>query len=167
MNELREFVKKLEHRFMVKPEPISGEPSTVQVPTSHAPDAQERAELRTPAPSLKGRAVELWRAGDRLFVVSDEADARIAMERFAASRGEIWTRAEVEVVATIREQSARDEVAAFKRQLNGSLSVDKGTRGTKPEQWQADSLNRLFLDQGSASQPAKITAQTVKHGASR
>lgn len=73
------------------------------------------------AASLKGHAVELWRAGERFFIVCDESDARAVVERGIGSRGEVWTATEIERVATISDQSARDEVERWKRRFDGRL----------------------------------------------
>src|SRR6516165_4653053 len=53
----------------------------------------DSAELPPIEQSLKGRAVELWRDGNRFFLVADEEDAQEAMGRFSARRGEVWTQA--------------------------------------------------------------------------
>ena len=84
----------------------------------------DSAELPPIEESLKGRAVELWRDGNRFFLVADDEDAQEAMGRFGASRGEIWTRGELELVARFEDQAIRDEIEAFKRQTGGSLSPD-------------------------------------------
>lgn len=47
----------------------------------------ELAELPPIEQSLKGRAVELWRDGNRFFLVADDEDALEAMQRFGARRG--------------------------------------------------------------------------------
>lgn len=70
---------------------------------------------------LKGTTVELMRHGDRLFLVSDEEDAALVMQRLGCSRGEVWTHKEVELVAAVAEQPIRDEIACFKRALHGIL----------------------------------------------
>jgi hypothetical protein len=82
----------------------------------------DSVELPPIEESLKGRAVELWRDGNRFFLVADDEDAQEAMGRFGASRGEIWTRAELELVARFRDQAIRDEIETFKRKLDGALS---------------------------------------------
>lgn len=69
---------------------------------------------------LKNHAVELWRKGERYFIVADEEDARIALSRFA-SAGEIWTAQEIEIVAQFEDQPFRDEIQRFKREFNGHL----------------------------------------------
>jgi hypothetical protein len=71
--------------------------------------------------SLSGQAVELWRAGDRYFLVADETDARLVVERKWGSRGEVWTAGEVEVVARIADQAMRDEIAQWKRTCDGKV----------------------------------------------
>jgi hypothetical protein len=84
----------------------------------------DSAELPTLEQSLKGRAVELWRDGNRFFLVADDADALEAMKRFGARRGEVWTRGEIELVTCFQDQAVRDEIEALKRQTDGSLSPD-------------------------------------------
>jgi hypothetical protein len=72
-------------------------------------------EIGVPDTTLKGHAVELWcdRTGGRVFIVADEEDAREAMSRFSARRGEVWTPGEIELVSQIEDQAIRDEIAAF------------------------------------------------------
>lgn len=74
------------------------------------------------ASDLKGQTVELWRAGERFFVVADDEDARLAMERLGARRGEVWTGAEMEQVARLEDQAARDLIERFKRELDGRVT---------------------------------------------
>lgn len=81
--------------------------------------ASEASEKQ--AGDLKGRAVELWRDGRRLFVVADEHDAQLVMRRLSASPGEVWTGGELELVAKITDQAIRDEVAAWKRATDGRV----------------------------------------------
>ena len=83
---------------------------------------------RSPEPDasaliLKGHAVELWcdHAGGRIFVVADDEDAQEAIRRFGTQRGEVWTPGEIELVAYLQDQAIRDEVARFKRQMDGGL----------------------------------------------
>jgi hypothetical protein len=124
-------------------------------------------DIDTPAPSLKGSAVELWRDGRRFFLVSDEQDALEAMRRFGAGRGEIWTGAEIELVCAIPDQATRDEVESLKRQMDGSLAPDAAGEGVSAAEWQAQMLNELFREQGKAGVPGRITAKTVEHGLKR
>jgi len=70
---------------------------------------------------IKGGAVELWRAGDRYFLVADDFDALALLAQGEAKRGEIWTAAEVEVVARINDQQMRDEVERWKRATNSRI----------------------------------------------
>jgi len=78
--------------------------------------------------SLTHRAVELWRSGERFFLVTDGADARAVVERGIGNRGEVWTYAEVEVVARIADQSVRDEVEHWKRITNGTCRSCTSTK---------------------------------------
>src|ERR1700722_4196757 len=57
--------------------------------------AEPRVETQSLEGVLQGRAIELWStAAGRLFLVADEGDARLACQRLAARRGEIYTAAE-------------------------------------------------------------------------
>jgi len=76
---------------------------------------------------LKNHAVELWRKGERYFIVADEEDAALAKTRLKASAGETWTAPEVEIVAQIEDQASRDEIQRFKRKFNGRV---RGIRAT-------------------------------------
>jgi hypothetical protein len=96
-------------------------------PSAESPKIEaspDPAEAPSPEPSLKGQAVELWRDGSRFFIVADEQDAQETIRRFGARRGEVWIPAEIELVARFKDQSARDEIAAFKRQMDGVLRPD-------------------------------------------
>jgi hypothetical protein len=66
------------------------------------------------ASTLKGQAVELWcdHAGGRIFIVADEADAQEVIRHFGARRGRVWTRDEIELVASIEDQEMPLVVAA-------------------------------------------------------
>lgn len=70
---------------------------------------------------LKNHAVELWRKGERYFIVADEEDALLAKSRLRASAGEIWTAQEVEIVAQIEDKASREEIQRFKRAFNGRV----------------------------------------------
>lgn len=72
--------------------------------------------------NLSGHAVEFDRNGARPFLVADEADAQRLIELYAIPRGEIWTVAEVHLMAAVQDQAARDEIAQWKRMFNGILS---------------------------------------------
>jgi hypothetical protein len=132
-----------------------------------------RAEIETmpdteaAAPSLKGQAIELWcsDAGGRVFIVADEEDAEEAIRRFGARRGQVWIPAEIELVAGIEDRAIREEIATFKRALNGIASASAAAgEGVSPEECKARELNRLFEEQGTAGQSGRITAATVRHG---
>lgn len=71
---------------------------------------------------LKDHAVELWRKGDRYFVVADEEDADLTISRLNASATEVWTAQEIEIVAQIEDQGLRDEVQRFKRELSARVA---------------------------------------------
>jgi hypothetical protein len=138
--------------------------------TSPCTSAQKPvAEMANPTPEtgtscLKGQAVELWRDGNRFWVVADEEDAQETIRRFGARRGEIWTPGEIEFVARIPDQAIRGEIEALKRQLDGRLSPDAAGEGVSPAEWKAASLNRLFEEQGVRGEPGRITTATVRHG---
>jgi len=73
--------------------------------------------------ALKGFAVELWSNSlGRLFIVADEEDAALAVGRCQATRGEVWTGSEIEIVARIADSEARREIARFKRALSGTVA---------------------------------------------
>ena len=75
---------------------------------------------------LQGRAIELWStAAGRLFLVADEGDARLACERLAARRGEIYTAAEARRIIAIDDPSAVAEIHDFKRRFDGLISNEK------------------------------------------
>lgn len=98
MNELRDFVKKLEQRFTAQPE---SEPEPVGA-------------------VLKGRVIELWSdSAGRLFLVADEADARRAMERFEACRGEVYTAAELRRIVAVNDPGVVAEIHEWKRRFDG------------------------------------------------
>jgi hypothetical protein len=85
----------------------------------------EPAKPSKPSPfTLEGHAVEFERDGTRHFLVADEADAQRLIELCAIPRGEIWTVAEVDLMAAIPDQAARDEIAQWKRGFNGVLRPD-------------------------------------------
>ena len=69
----------------------------------------------------KGRAVELWRAGDRFFLVADESDRAAVVAGGIGRPGEIWTAGEVELVAQVPDQGFRDEVERWKRAMDGKV----------------------------------------------
>ena len=138
------------------PKPNSTPAKVAEMATDPAPEAA--------APSLKGQAVELWRDGRRFFLVADDADALEAMRRFGAHRGEVWTSGELELVASIPDQATRDEIEAFKRQMDGCLAPGMAGKCISSGERQAQMLNRLFKEQGVTGQPGNITAKTVKNG---
>lgn len=43
-------------------------------------------------------------------------------------------------------------------------SLPPGLRWASWDEWQATTLNRLFLQQGVRGEPGRITAATVRHG---
>jgi hypothetical protein len=145
--------------------PVSGTPQD-SAPEDLARESAVLGQAGQPSEptTLKGQAVELWREGHRYFVVADEADAQETMRRLGARRGEVWTGAEIELVASIPDQASRDEIEAFKRQLDGCISPGTAGKCLSAAEWQAQMLNQLFKEQGVLGQPGKITAATVRHG---
>jgi len=177
--DIEKYVNGLAQSVLAETEPRRGEPRSAEPRPQATPQAEsntsrgctpaEMSPVREPAagglaPSLKGQAVELWRDGRRFFLVADEEDAQEAIRRFGAHRGEVWTGAELELVASIPDQATRDEMESFKREIDGRLTPDAAGKGTPWAQYQAERLNELFRTQGVTGQPAKITATTVRHG---
>jgi hypothetical protein len=139
---------------------LPGMPERTQEELAHA----AVNDIDTSTTSLKGSAVELWRDSRRFFLVADDEDAREAMRRFGAHRGEVWTSGELELVAAIPDQATRDEIEHFKRELGGCLSPGAAGKCISAAEWQAQMLNQMFKDQGVLGEPAKITAKNVLHG---
>lgn len=66
-------------------------------------ERQELAELLetiSKGQSVDGQAVELWRRGDRFFIVTSRDEAGEIVKR-GISRGEIWTPGEIEMITRI------------------------------------------------------------------
>ena len=98
MNELRDFVQKLEQRLAAKLDP---EPEPLEA-------------------VLKGRAIELWStAAGRLFLVADDADSRRAMEQLRARRGEIYTAAEARRIIAVKDPAIVAEIHDWKQRFDG------------------------------------------------
>ena len=71
---------------------------------------------------LKGQAVELWSTvSGRLFLVADEPDAVLAMARYGATRGEVYTGAEAQKICSIGDPSVVAELHEWKRTFNAVL----------------------------------------------
>jgi hypothetical protein len=70
---------------------------------------------------LKGMAVELWRAGDRFFIVTGDSDRAAVVAGGIGRQGETWTAGEVELVAQVSDQDFRDEVERWKRAMDGKI----------------------------------------------
>jgi hypothetical protein len=85
-------------------------------------DLAKRARGRHPHDRRDEQAVELWRAGDRFFVVANEIDAATLVNKGIGTRGETWTPSELEMVARISDQGLRDEVERWKRVINGRIT---------------------------------------------
>ena len=99
MTELQSFVEKLEQRLGVTPE--------------HEPQKSLEGVLTD-------RAIELWSTvAGRLFLVADEEDARQAIERFGARRGEIYTAAEARRIVAVNNPAVVAEIQEWKRRFDG------------------------------------------------
>jgi len=71
---------------------------------------------------LKGSLIELWSdAAGNLFLVADEADARLAIERLGARRGEIYTTAEARRIIAVRDPDVVAEIHDWKRRFDGVI----------------------------------------------
>jgi len=100
------------------------EPDPPQLAKIEAESGTALARARTEPLELvlKGQAIELWStAAGRLFLVADEADARLTMERFAARRGEIYTAAEARRIVTVNDKSVVAEIHEWKRRFDGTV----------------------------------------------
>ena len=97
--------------------------------------------------SLKGRAVELWSklAGERLFIVADEADAA----KLGEPRGTIYTAAEVRKIVSIRNPEAVAEIHRWKRMFTGRLR-------------ECSLAEEGALGEGSSEVGFKVTEQPVE-----
>jgi hypothetical protein len=72
--------------------------------------------------ALRGQAIELWStAAGRLFLVADEEDARLAIERFGVRRGDVYTAAEVRRIIAVNDPEAVAEIHEWKRQFDGNV----------------------------------------------
>jgi hypothetical protein len=89
---------------------------------------------------LKGRAVELWSdSAGRLFLVTDEEDARLVMERFGAGRGEIYTVAEAQRIVGVNDPAMVAEIHEWKRRFEGAVrETRKNTPGSGVRQENAE-----------------------------
>jgi len=68
---------------------------------------------------LKGQAIELWStAAGSLFLVADQEDARLAMERFGTRRGEVYTAAEVRCIVAVADPAVVAEIHKWKREFD-------------------------------------------------
>jgi hypothetical protein len=80
--------------------------------------------------TLKGRAVELWStAAGRLFLVADEEDARLTMERFGVRRGEIYTSPEVRRIIEVNDPTTVGEIHEWKRRFDGVVQDSGRNKG--------------------------------------
>lgn len=84
---------------------------------------------------LKNRAIELWSTvAGRMFLVADEDDARLAMERVGALRGEIYTAAEMRRIVMVNDPVSVAEIHEWKRRFGGivrdvAFAFSEGGRG--------------------------------------
>ena len=84
---------------------------------------------------LRGNAVEFDCLGQTLFLVEDDADADRAVKLFEVPRGDVWTRAEIELLREAPDQATRDEITRCKRLFRGVLKPNDGVRGISGEEW--------------------------------
>jgi hypothetical protein len=103
------------------------------VPTKTAPAGSESLES-----VLKNQAIELWSdaLGERFWLVADEADARLAMERYGARRGQTYSALEAQRIVAVKDPAAVKEIHAWKRRFDGVVrdaSITRAERFTKSE----------------------------------
>lgn len=110
-----------------KQEPKQQSPGSVGFAGVDFPD-RDKFELR-------GNAVEFDCLGQTLFLVEDDADAERAVKLFDVPRGDVWTRAEIELLREAPDQETRDEIIRCKRLFRGVLKPDDGVRGISGEEW--------------------------------
>lgn len=80
---------------------------------------------------LQDRAIELWSTSSgRLFLVADEEDARLAMERCRSRRGEIYTAAEMRMIIAVDDPASVAEIHDWKRRFDGAV---REAVSTKPQ----------------------------------
>jgi hypothetical protein len=93
-------------------------------------DKESAEALAPPEPPLesviKGRVIELWsdKAG-RLFLVADQEDARLAMERYGLRRGEIYTASEARRIVAIGDPAIIAEIHQWKREFDGKIRPER------------------------------------------
>ena len=79
---------------------------------------------------LKGLVIELWStAAGGLFLVADEDDARLAIERLGVQRGHLYTPAEIQRIIAVNDQAVVAEIHQWKRQFDGRLGGDRPDKG--------------------------------------
>jgi hypothetical protein len=72
---------------------------------------------------LKGHAVEMWSdSAGHLFLVADEEDVQLAMERYRLARGEIYSAAEVRRIVEIADPRIVSEIHTWKRKFDAVVS---------------------------------------------
>jgi hypothetical protein len=82
-----------------------------------APEPDQAVSLEA---VLKGRSIELWStAAGGLFLVADEEDAHLAIERFGARRGEIYSAAEARRIVAVKDPAIVAEIHDWKRRFDG------------------------------------------------
>lgn len=82
-----------------------------------APEPDQAVSLEA---VLKRRAIELWStAAGGLFLVADEEDARLAIERLGARRGEIYTAAESRRIIAVKDPALVAEIRDWKQRFDG------------------------------------------------
>jgi hypothetical protein len=106
-------------RRVIQERAVKGETTMPMQPKYKRPESLESV--------LQGKAIELWStAAGRLFLVASEEDARQAMERFGALRGEIYTAAEVRRIIGVNDPSVVAEIHDWKRRFDGAVRDVEG-----------------------------------------
>jgi len=109
------------------PEPRSvgfdgaSESHRVDEPANHPLKPFPKSEPRTEW-ALKGQVVELWsNTAGRLFLVADEEDAHLTMERYCPPRGEIYTASELRTIVAVGDPAVVAEIHEYKRRFDGRI----------------------------------------------
>jgi hypothetical protein len=76
---------------------------------------------QAPRPGFTKATVSAWRVSleGRLFLVADDEDARGAMERFGARRGEIYIAAEARRIIAVRDPAIVAEIHDWRQRCDG------------------------------------------------
>jgi hypothetical protein len=94
--------------------------SAREYPTGPATDKPITEPLEA---ALRGQAVELWSDSmGSLFLVADDADAQIVMERYGVQRGSIYTAGEIRHIISMNDPDVVAEIHNWKRTMNARIS---------------------------------------------